>query len=54
MLKQAMEAEVAEWIERHQHVTDQRGRRQVVRNSYLPERKLVTGVAEVAIEHASA
>jgi transposase-like protein len=50
MLTQAIEAEVAEWIEQHQHVTDQRGRRQVVRNGYLPERKLVTGVGEVAIE----
>jgi putative transposase len=50
MLRQAIEAEVAEWIEQHQHVTDQRGRRQVVRNGYLPERKLVTGVGEVSIE----
>lgn len=50
MLTQAIEAEVAEWIEQHQHVTDQRGRRQVVRNGYLPERKLVTGVGEIAVE----
>ena len=50
MLTQAIEAEVAEWIEQHQHVTDQRGRRQVVRNGYLPERKLVTGVGEVSVE----
>ncbi|HEU4678564.1 MAG TPA: IS256 family transposase [Terrimicrobiaceae bacterium] len=50
MLTQAIEAEVAEWIEQHRHVTDQRGRRQVVRNGYLPERKLVTGVGEIAVE----
>ena len=50
LLTQAIEAEVAEWIEQHQHVTDQQGRRQVVRNGYLPARKLVTGVGEVAIE----
>jgi transposase-like protein len=50
MLTQAIEAEVTEWIEQHQQVTDQRGRRQVVRNGYLPERKLVTGVGEVSIE----
>lgn len=50
MLTQAIEAEVAEWIEQHQHVTDERGRRQVVRNGYLPERKIVTGVGELAIE----
>ena len=50
MLAQAIEAEVAEWIEQHAHVTDERGRRQVVRNGRLPERKIVTGVGEVAIE----
>jgi putative transposase len=50
LLTQAIESEVAEWIEQHQHVTDQRGRRQVVRNGYLPQRKLVTGVGEVLIE----
>jgi putative transposase len=50
MLCQAIEAEVAEWIEQHRHVTDERGRRQVVRNGYLPERKIVTGVGELAIE----
>jgi transposase-like protein len=50
MLTQAIEAEVAEWLEQHQHVTDLRGRRQVVRNGYLPERKLVTGVGEITIE----
>lgn len=50
MLAHAIEAEVAEWIEQHQHVTDERGRRQVVRNGYLPERKLVTGLGEVKVQ----
>jgi putative transposase len=50
LLTQAIEAEVAEWIEQHGHVRDEQGRRQVVRNGYLPARKLVTGVGEVAIE----
>ena len=50
MLAQAIEAEVADWIDQHQHVTDEQGRRQVVRNGHLPERKIVTGVGEVAIE----
>jgi transposase-like protein len=50
LLAQAIEAEVAEWIEGHQHVTDEQGRRQVVRNGYLPARKLVTGVGEVAVQ----
>lgn len=50
MLAQAIEAEVADWIERHQHMTDTSGRRQVVRNGYLPERKIVTGMGEVAVQ----
>lgn len=50
LLAQAIEAEVAQWIEEHQQVTDERGRRQVVRNGYLPERKLVTAVGEVAVQ----
>lgn len=44
LLAQAIEAEVAQWIEEHQQATDDRGRWQVVRNGYLPERKLVTAV----------
>ena len=44
MLAQAIEVEVAEWIQQHQHLTDEQGRRQVVRNGYMPERKLVTPV----------
>ncbi len=35
MLASAIEAEVAEWIERHAGVVDENGRRQVVRNGYL-------------------
>jgi transposase-like protein len=50
LLAHAIEAEVAEWIGQRQHVTDEHGRRQVVRNGYLPERKLVTGVGEVVLQ----
>lgn len=50
LLAQAIEAEVAVWIDEHQHATDEQGRRQVVRNGYLPERKLVTAVGEVAVQ----
>lgn len=49
LLTQAIEAEVAEWIERHAHLADERGRRHVVRNGHLPERHLVTGLGEVAV-----
>jgi len=50
LLEQAIEAEVAEWIDEHQQMKDEQGRRQVVRNGYLPQRKLVTPVGELAIE----
>ena len=50
LLAQAIEAEVAQWIDEHRHVTNDAGCRQVVRNGYLPERKLVTGVGEVAVQ----
>lgn len=42
MLTTAIEAEVAEWIDSHRHLADERGHRQVVRNGYLPERELTT------------
>ena len=45
-----VEAEVAAWIEAHAHHKDQAGRRQVVRNGYLPERTIQTGLGEVEIK----
>ncbi len=50
MLSHAIEAEVAEWIEAHLTVTDGAGRRQVVRNGYLPQRTLVTGIGPIEVE----
>ena len=49
LLEQAIEAEVADWIERHASLTDGPGRRQVVRNGHHPTRTLVTGVGPVAV-----
>jgi len=49
MLTTAIEAEVAEWIEAHRHLQDSRGHRQVVRNGYLPERSITTGIGPVKI-----
>jgi len=50
MLATAIEAEVAEWISSHAHLTDEQGRRQVVRNGRLPQRSITTGVGQVEIE----
>jgi transposase-like protein len=49
LLAQAVEAEVAAWIDGHAHLTDQRGHRQVVRNGHADPRKVVTGVGLVEV-----
>src|ERR1700758_2950531 len=50
LLAQAIEAEVADWIDRHQDCRDAAGRRQVVRHGHLPERTITTGVGAVTVQ----
>ena len=50
LLAEAVEAEVRAWIESHAHVQDEAGRRQVVRNGYLPKRSILTGIGSVEVE----
>lgn len=50
LLAEAVEAEVAAWIDAHAHLTDERGRRQVVRNGRLPKRSVLTGIGAVGVE----
>src|SRR5262245_36405349 len=50
LLAQAVEAEVADWIDRHQDCRDAAGRRQVVRNGRSPERTITTGVGPVTVQ----
>jgi len=50
LLAQAVEAEVADWIDRHQGCQDAQGHRQVVRNGHLPARTITTGVGPVAVK----
>ena len=50
LLAEAVEAEVREWIDSHAHVQDSAGRRQVVRNGYLPKRSILTGIGSVEVE----
>jgi putative transposase len=50
LLTQAIEAEVAAWIDAHQQLTDAAGHRQVVRNGRLPRRTILTGVGSVEVE----
>lgn len=50
LLAQAVEAEVADWIDRHQGCQDAQGHRQVVRNGHLPARTITTGVGQVEVQ----
>jgi transposase-like protein len=50
MLAQAIEAEVAEWIESHGELRDAAGHRQVVRNGRLPKRTILSGVGPIEVE----
>ncbi|MBV8267047.1 MAG: IS256 family transposase [Planctomycetaceae bacterium] len=50
MLAEAIEAEVAAWIDAHAHLKDSAGRQQVVRNGHLPERTIQTGIGEIPVK----
>jgi putative transposase len=54
LLAEAVEAEVAAWIDAHVHLKDSAGRRQVVRNGYLPEREIQTGLGDVGVKQPRA
>ncbi len=49
LLMQAVEAEVAVWINERAHLIDKQGHRQVVRNGYAEPRTIVTGVGPVEV-----
>jgi len=49
LLATAIEAEVASYIEEHAGILDEKGHRLVVRNGYLPERTIQTGIGGVPI-----
>jgi transposase-like protein len=50
LLQQAVEAEVAEVIAYFQAEKDEQGRQRVVRNGYLPERTIQTGIGDVPVK----
>jgi transposase-like protein len=49
MLQAALESEVREFLEQHSFRVDEQGRRQVVRNGYLPLREIVTGAGPLEV-----
>src|SRR5215468_9398810 len=50
LLAQAIQAEVAAYLEARSDLRDEAGRHQVVRNGYLPQRTLLTGLGSVAVK----
>ena len=50
MLQSAIEVEVAEHIDRHKEIRDEAGHRLVVRNGFLPERDIVSGVGPLRVK----
>jgi len=50
LIHQAVEAELQAFLGEYAKVTDLRGRQTVVRNGYLPEREIVTGVGSVTVK----
>ncbi len=50
LIQQAIEAELAELLAKYEGQVDEQGRRMVVRNGYLPEREILTGVGPVPVK----
>ncbi len=48
LIHQAVESELSEYLSQHQRLTDD-GRFAVVRNGYLPKRKILTGIGPVSV-----
>ncbi|MBX9571892.1 MAG: IS256 family transposase [Candidatus Obscuribacterales bacterium] len=50
LLAQALEAEVEEFLIKFKNLRDDNGRRQIVRNGYMPERTVQTGIGDVEVK----
>lgn len=50
LIQQAVEAELAELLAQYEDQVDDQGRRVVVRNGYLPEREILTGLGPVLVK----
>jgi putative transposase len=50
MLTQMIQQEVDDWLAERASLLDEQGRRQVVRNGFLPKRKITTGVGQVDVQ----
>lgn len=50
MLAVALEAEVESFLAQYQHLVNAQGKREVVRNGYLPEREIQTGLGAIEVK----
>ena len=50
MLAQAIEQEVIDYLQKHAGERDEDGRRLVVRNGYMPERSIQTGLGDILVK----
>jgi transposase-like protein len=50
MLTDMIQQEVEDWLAQRAHLRDERGRQQVVRNGYLPQREITSGVGAVKVK----
>jgi transposase-like protein len=50
LLAQAVQAEVAAYLDSRSHLRDEAGRQQVVRNGSLPQRTVLTGIGPVEVK----
>jgi len=50
LLAEALEAEIEDYLSRYKDLKDHQDRRRVVRNGYLPEREIQTGIGPVSVK----
>ena len=50
LIVDAVEAELHELLNQYVDIKDQHGHRQIVRNGYLPEREIQTGIGPVKVK----
>ena len=49
LIKKAIEIEIQDYLERYESLKTSDGRRAVVKNGYLPEREIQTGIGPVSV-----
>ncbi|MCP3927955.1 MAG: IS256 family transposase [Bacteroidetes bacterium] len=50
LLSSALEAEIESFLNQYREIQDQKGHQRVVRNGYLPEREIQTGIGQVSVK----